>query len=108
MVTAELAVALPALVLVVLALAWALGLGASQALLGQAAREGARAAARGEEPAEVTRIVHRLVGDAVVTVRTSGGRVVVAARVSRVPRPRVLRPLGRELRASATAWSEVP
>jgi hypothetical protein len=108
MVTAELAVSLPALVLVVLALAWGLGLGASQALLDQAAREGARAAARGESPAEVTRVVHRLVGDAVVTVRRSGDRIVVAVRVSRVPGPRMLHPLRRELRASATAWWERP
>ena len=106
MVTAELAVALPGLMLVLLALAWVLGLGASQAQLGQAAREGARAAARGESPAEVTRVVHRLVGDAVVTVRRSGDRIVVAVRVSRVPGPRMLHPLRRELRASATAWWE--
>jgi hypothetical protein len=108
MVTAELAVAVPAMVLVVLALTWGLGLGASQALLGQAAREGARAAARGEGTAEVTRVVHRLVGDASVAVRSSGGRVRVVVRVNRVPGPRVLRPLGRELRASATAWWEQP
>jgi len=29
-------------------------------------------------------------------------------RVRRVPGPRLLRPLGRELRASATAWREQP
>lgn len=108
MVTAELAVALPALVLVVLALAWGLGLGASQALLGQAAREGARAAARGEGTVEVTREVHRLVAGAAVTVRHSGDRVIVGVRVRREPGPRLLRPLARELTASATAWWERP
>jgi hypothetical protein len=108
MVTAELAVALPALVLVVMALAWGLGLAASQAMLSQAAREGARAASRGEGAAEVTRAVHQVVADAAVAVRRSGGRVVVVLRVRRVPGLRVLNPLGRELQASATAWQEVP
>jgi len=108
MVTAELAVALPGLIVVVLALTWLLGLGAAQAMLSQAAREGARAAARGESTAEVTRAVHQVVADAAVVVRRSGGRVVVLVGARRVPGPRILHPLGRDLQASATAWRELP
>jgi hypothetical protein len=108
MVSAELAVALPALVLVAMALAWLLALGVSQAMLSQAAREGARAAARGEGPAGITRSAQQVVADAAVVMQRSGGQVVVAVRVRREPGPHVLRPLGRELRASATAWAEQP
>lgn len=108
MVTAELAAGLPALVVVATALAWLLGLVASQVMLGQAAREGARVAARGEDRVMVARAVHHVVGDAQVGVRRSGDHVIVSVWVRREPGPRVLRPLGRDLRASATAWWEQP
>ena len=108
MVTAELAMALPALIVMVMALAWLLGLGASQAMLSQAAREGARAAARGDSSAVVARAVHQVVGDAEVGIRQSGDHVVVSVRVRRAPGSHVLHVLGRDLRASATAWQERP
>ena len=106
MVTAELALGIPALVAVVLALAWLLSLGVTQGVVAQAAREGARAAARGE-PATVVRAAARQVApDAAVTVRRSGGTVSVTASVTRTPPIRLLRPLRREVRASATSWRE--
>ncbi len=106
MVTAELALGIPALVAVVLALAWLLSLGVTQGVVAQAAREGARAAARGE-PATVVRAAARQVApDASVTVRRSGGTVSVTASVTRTPPIRLLRPLRREVRASATSWRE--
>ena len=108
MVSAEIAIALPALILITIALAWLLGLCASQAMLSQAAREGARAAARGEGTPGIARAVHQVVGDARVGVRRSGGLAVVDVAVRRAPGPPVLQVLGRDLRASATAWQERP
>jgi hypothetical protein len=106
MVTAEMALALPALAVVAVCLAWLLALGASQATVAQAAREGARAAARGDPAAQVRATVRQLVPDAVVAVRRSGNRVRVTASVRREPPLRLLRPLAREVRASAVSWWE--
>lgn len=106
MVTAELALAVPALAAAVLALAWLLGLGGSQLALAQATREGARAAARGESAAHVRAVVRGLVPGATVHVRRSGGRIVVSSVVRRTPTVRFLRPLAREVRATATTWWE--
>jgi Flp pilus assembly protein TadG len=106
MVTAETALAIPALVAVVVALAWLLSLGLTQGVVAQAAREGARAAARGESPGVVRSAAQRVAPDASVTIRRSGATVVVTASVRRTPPIRFLRPLGREVRASATSWRE--
>jgi hypothetical protein len=108
MVTAELAMAVPALVAVVGMLAWLLSLGATQSLVAQAAREGARTAARGEGAAAVRSAVHGLVPGASVAVRRSGSHVVVIASVRRRPPIRLLQPLTREVRASAVTWWEGP
>ncbi|MGB8022118.1 MAG: TadE family type IV pilus minor pilin [Candidatus Nanopelagicales bacterium] len=106
MVTAELAVALPALAAVAVAVAWMLSLGTSQMTLAQAAREGARAAARGDAASQVRDVVVGLVPGASVDVSRQGRRVVVTAELDRVPPLRFLDPLGQTLRASATSWSE--
>jgi Flp pilus assembly protein TadG len=106
MVTAEMALAIPALVAVVVALAWLLSLGATQGLVAQAAREGARAAARGESAASVRAAAQLVAPEAAVTVRRSGRTVSVTAAVTRTPPIRFLRPLRREVRASATSWRE--
>jgi Flp pilus assembly protein TadG len=108
MVTAEMALALPALVAVVLALAWLLALGVTQGLVAQAAREGARAAARGDSVAEIRDATHQVAPEAAVSVRRSGRVVQVTASVSRTPPVRLLAPLAREVRASATSWREDP
>jgi hypothetical protein len=108
MVTAEIAMAIPALVAVVVALAWLLSLGVTQGVVAQSAREGARAAARGE-PAGVVRAAARNVAPhATVTILRSGRSVSVTSSVLRTPPIRFLRPLSREVRASATSWREDP
>jgi hypothetical protein len=106
MVTAELALAIPALVAVVVSLAWLLSLGVTQGVLAQAAREGARAAARGESAGVIRAAAWQVAPDADVTIRRSGGSVSVTASLSRNPPIRFLRPLRREVRASATSWRE--
>ena len=106
MVTAEMALAIPALVAVVVALAWLLSLGVTQGVVAQAAREGARAAARGESTGLVREAARQVAPGAAVTVRRSGGLVSVTASVTRTPPIRFLRPLRREVRASATSWRE--
>jgi Flp pilus assembly protein TadG len=106
MVTAEMALAIPALVAVVVALAWLLSLGVTQGLVAQAAREGARAAARGESSGSVRAVARQVAPEAAVTVRRSGRSVWVTASVTRTPPVRFLRPLRREVRASATSWRE--
>jgi hypothetical protein len=106
MVTAEMALAIPALVAVVVALAWLLALGVTQGVVAQAAREGARAAARGEATSMVRAAAHHVAPGAAVTVRRSGRWVSVTTSVTRTPPIRLLRPLRREVRASATSWRE--
>ena len=106
MVTAELAIALPALVLVVLWLAWLLGLGASQAVVAQAAREGARAAARGESLGVVRAAAHEVSPEATVVLRREAGLVVVTASLRRRAPIAMLRSLEREVHASSSAWAE--
>ena len=106
MVTTEMAVALPAVVAAAVVLAWLLALGALQATVAQAAREGARAAARGDSAAEVRAVVRHVAPDAVVTIRRSGDRVAVTAQVRPVPPMRLLRPLARDVRVTATGWRE--
>lgn len=59
MVTAEAALVIPVLLAVTLALWWALAVGAAQVRLIDAAREGARLAARGEDPAVVADAIRR-------------------------------------------------
>ncbi len=87
-VSAEFALALPA-VLLLLAVVLAIGTSVSAQLrCGDAARAGARWAARGETPAAVAEVAHQLAPTgAVVAVRTSGDLVSVSvrARVRLVP-----------------------
>ncbi len=83
-VTAETAVALPVLVLIALALAWLVGLGVAQARVVDAARETARAVARGEVTDVAIDLGRRVAPDgADVQVSTEKGfvRVVVTAEV---------------------------
>ncbi len=100
--------ALPALAFVAVALAWLLTLGVTQVVLAQAVREGARAAARGDSPAEVRQTVRDLAPGAVVRIGRRGGMVRVRASVRAEPPIRLLRPLGREVSATASAWWEQP
>ena len=101
MATAEFAVVLPALILVLALSLGALGLAWDQIRCVDAARVGARAASRGDSTGAVILVASRAApSDAVVTVDTSG----VFVRVSVVSRPRVAASLlPAWLRASSTA-----
>lgn len=102
-VTAEAAVVIPALVLLVGMLMWGLGAVAAQARCGDAARAGARAAARGEDTAAATRIAEAAAPrGAMVEVTREGPffRVTVAARA---PGPG---PLAVRVGGEAVAYAE--
>jgi Flp pilus assembly protein TadG len=79
MVTAEIAVALPALLILVMASVTAVAVLTAQLRCFDAAREGARAAARGEPPAATRDIASRAAPrHAEVIVTAAGDRVSVA------------------------------
>lgn len=107
-VTAETAVALPALVLVLAVCLWVVGLVSAQLRCVEAARAGARAAARGEPTDAVVDRVRASAGaSADVSVVRSGEQVIV--RVTLRPRPAgVLGALlpSRTVSADATAQVE--
>ena len=105
MVTAETAVVLPVLLLVLAgALAAVTVVGAHLRCL-DAAREGARAAARGDGVAEVRAIAARAAPDGATTVVTvDGGRVEVTVTAGVVPLGPV--PLSVEVSAGAVAELE--
>ncbi len=88
-VTAEIAAALPALVLVVIAAVWTLSLGLMQLRCADAAREAARAVARGDDPVIVRQVAEVVAPDgAVVEVTERDGLVVVEVAVTvRAPVP---------------------
>ena len=100
MATAEFAVVLPAVVLVLALSLGALGLAWDQIRCVDAARAGARAASRGDSAEAVTLVAGRAApSEAVVSMVTSGDLV----QVSVVSRPRVARSLLPEwLQASST------
>jgi hypothetical protein len=101
MVTAEFAVAMPAVVLVLALSLGALGLAMDQVRCVDAARAGARAASRGDSLGAVTLVARRAApSHASVTMTTSGDLV----RVSVVSRPRLAGSvLPAWLRAGSTA-----
>lgn len=102
-VTAETAVVLPALVLFAMALLWALLAASAQIQCVDAARAGARAAARQEPPNVVEEVARQAAPDgAKVTVSRQGDLVHVAV-VAHPPGPDAL-PL--ELRHEAVALAE--
>lgn len=85
MVTAETAVVLPVLFLVLVGVVAAVTVVGAQLRCVDAAREGARAAARGEEVATVTALAGRTAPDDAVTTVAGGGdevRVVVTATIA--------------------------
>lgn len=86
-VTAETAVVLPVLVLLTGVLIWGVLVGSAQVRCVDAAREAARAAARGDPEGQVMAVARRNAPrDAVVAVSQSGTSVVVrVSAVSRAP-----------------------
>lgn len=108
MVTAEIAVALPCLFVVVAALLWLIGLAVGQGMVVQAAREGARAAARGDSAQQVRGRVLDVAPDAEVSLTRNGDLVVVTASAQSAAPFAVLRGMSRRLSATATALVEQP
>jgi Flp pilus assembly protein TadG len=105
MVTAETAVVLPVLLLVLAAAVAAVTVVGAQLRCVDAAREGARAAARGEPDAAVSRIVGALAPDGAVT-RVSGDPEEVRVTVTVHVAPLGPLPLGIPLSAAAVAVRE--
>ncbi len=80
-VTAELAVGLPLLLAITAGLVWLLAVGIGQVRTVDAARETARALARGDDPGEARALGERIAPDGVqISVAREGDRVVVRAR----------------------------
>ncbi|MEV8150021.1 TadE family type IV pilus minor pilin [Arthrobacter sp. NPDC080073] len=106
-VTAEFAVALPAVLLLLALLLAASAAGITQLRLEEAARAGARALARGDGHAAVDGIVRRLAGDAASAVVSEDGEWINVTVSSRVAGP-----LGSlipwRLSATASARGEAP
>jgi hypothetical protein len=105
MVTAEAALVLPVLLLVLAAAVAALAVVGAQVRCVDAAREGARAAARGEPAPEVVALARQVAPDGSrVTVAADGDRVVVSVAVEVAPLGPV--PLRIAVSADATARLE--
>ncbi|QIX28232.1 pilus assembly protein [Nocardioides sp. JQ2195] len=85
-VTAETALVLPLLVAVTLAMVWMLTFGVAQMKATDAAREAARALARGESPERATGLAREVVPGADVSVDEEGDTVRVTVE-ARVPSP---------------------
>lgn len=83
--TAEAALAMPVLAAVTLALVWMLGLAVAQVRVTDAAREAARAVARGDPVEEAAALAHIAAPGADVEIDTGGERVRV--RVVRTVNP---------------------
>ena len=78
-VTAELALGIPVLVSLTIGLVWLLAIGLAQVRMVDAARETARAAARGDSATAAVAQGRRVAPGAVVTVSSTGGDVVATA-----------------------------
>lgn len=106
--TAELVAVLPVLVGLVLALVWLLSLGVAQVRTVDAARETARALARGDDPASATARGEGVgVSGTTLAVSTTAEQVSVTARVTVRGPGGVFGFLpGAHLRAVATAATE--
>lgn len=107
-VTAELALGLPVLLAVTTGLVWLLALGAAQVRTIDAARETARAVARGDDTGDAVALGRRVAPDGVrIEVVTRDGRVTVRAR-GHVRGPGGLFDFlpGADVRAEAVATAE--
>lgn len=109
-VTAELALGLPVLLAVTLGLAWLLSLGVAQVRVVDAARETARALARGDPQTAAVARGQRVAPDGARFSIRSGGDLVTVVVTGRVRGPgglfRFVR--GVEVRAEAVTQAEEP
>ncbi|NYG58976.1 Flp pilus assembly protein TadG [Nocardioides daedukensis] len=103
--TAETALALPLLVAVTLAMVWMVAFGVQQMKATDAAREAARAMARGESSEDATELARRVVPRAEVSVSESAGRITVVV-VAEVASPVGPFSLGGSTRGEAVALVE--
>lgn len=105
-VTAETALALPLLVAVTLGMVWMVTFGVAQMKTTDAAREVARALARGEPQAEAVGLAERVAPGSLVQVSRDGESVVVVVTDS-VPSPGgIFDSLSGTTRAEAVALAE--
>ena len=106
-VTAELALGVPVLLALTMVLGWLLAVGVGQVRVQDAAREVARAAARGDDLGAAQAVGQRVApAGSTVAVRAGGERVVATVTAS-IPGPDVLvRLAGVRLHAEAVALSE--
>lgn len=109
-VTAETAVVLPVMVLVTAMLAWMVAFGLNEVRALDAARETARAFARGDDDATSTAVGKRIApGGADITVRDDGEDVVVTVRAEVAGPGKLLGFLpGTQVHAEAVALRERP
>jgi Flp pilus assembly protein TadG len=77
--TVELALGIPVLVSLTIGLVWMLAIGIAQVRMVDAARETARAGARGDSETAAVARGHGVAPGAVVTLRTTDGEVVATA-----------------------------
>ncbi|PWN00871.1 hypothetical protein DJ010_21320 [Nocardioides silvaticus] len=107
-VTAELTLGLPVLVAVTLGLVWLLSVGAAQVRTVDAARETARAVARGDDRGAAIAVGERVAPDGVRVVVTAGGDRVVVRAEGHVPGPGGLFSFlpGADVSAEAVAVAE--
>lgn len=110
MVTAETALVIPVLVAVSLAMVWLLTLGVAQMKVTDAAREAARALARGESADRALQLAELAAPGASVTIEDDNGMVVVTVRREVSPPGGVLEGAfgAAEVSSSATALEEGP
>lgn len=105
-VTAETALVIPVLVGLTIVLAWMIAFGIGQMRTTDAAREAARALARGESEAEAAALVEAVEPGATMSVRRDGDRVVVTVTRSRGGALGAFAQLTGSTSASATAVIE--
>lgn len=106
MVTAEIAAALPVFVALLIAAVWTVSVATAQARCVDAAREAARAAARGEDDA-VVRDVAEAVAPSGATVKVSRSDTEVTVEVKvRAPLPVPFRDVGPTVSGRAVAILE--
>ncbi|WP_162599709.1 TadE family type IV pilus minor pilin [Nocardioides solisilvae] len=108
--TAELALGIPVLVALVLVLAWMVSLGIAQVRVVDAARETARALARGDSRADALALGRRVAGPGSgIEVEVGEGVVVVRVRATTLRAPGRLGDLRTPtVQAEAVAALEVP